>query len=211
MPSGNLTTRVLRTDPRRTARILAVMAPIIVILIMGWQHRWLADDGFINFRYVDQIRHGNGPVFNAGERVEAFTSPAWLALLLGFDLILPLRIEWIAVVSGLALVAAGFAFAAAGSARLWRRVVGEGTTFPAGLLVFAALPPAWDFATSGLDTALAVAWLGASWWVLCRRCDTRSRARSRRGRQTQLGFCDHRQRARRLRQVLASTTPGHHR
>jgi arabinofuranosyltransferase len=145
------------------------MLPIVVILIMGWQHRWIADDGFINFRYVDQIRHGNGPVFNAGERVEAFTSPAWLALLFGVDLVLPLRIEWIAVVSGLALTAAGFAFAAAGSARLWRRVAGEGPCFPAGLLVFAALPPAWDFATSGLDGALAVAWLGASWWALCRR------------------------------------------
>ncbi|HYV59349.1 MAG TPA: hypothetical protein VFA62_04685 [Acidimicrobiia bacterium] len=160
---------MLTTDRRRMATLLAVMVPMILILIMGWQHRWIADDGFINFRYVDQIRHGNGPVFNAGERVEAFTSPAWLALLLGLDLALPLRIEWIAVVSGLALTAAGFAFAGVGSARLWRRVLGEGPIFPAGLLVFAALPPAWDFATSGLDTALSVAWLGASWWALCRR------------------------------------------
>ena len=63
------------------------MVPMILSLIMGWQHRWIADDGFINFRYVDQIRHGNGPVFNPGERVEAFTSPAWLALLLGLDLL----------------------------------------------------------------------------------------------------------------------------
>jgi arabinofuranosyltransferase len=37
------------------------------------------------------------------------------------------------------------------------------------LLVFAALPPVWDFATSGLDSALGVAWLGASWWALCGR------------------------------------------
>lgn len=168
-PPVRLPARALRPDRRRVATLLAVMVPMILILIMGWQHRWIADDGFINFRYVDQIRHGNGPVFNPGERVEAFTSPAWLALLLGLDLILPLRIEWIAVVSGLALTAAGFAFAAVGCTRLWRRVVGEGPSFPAGLLVFAALPPAWDFATSGLDTALAVAWLGASWWALCRR------------------------------------------
>src|SRR5262252_5115811 len=138
--------RVLTTDRRRMATLLAVMVPMILILIMGWQHRWIAADGFINFRYVDRIRHGNGPVFNAGERVEAFTSH-----------------EWLAVVSRLALTAAGFAFAGVGSARLWRRVLGEGPIFPAGLLVVAALPPAWDFATSGLDTALSVAWLGASW------------------------------------------------
>src|SRR5262245_7534844 len=162
-------TRALKIDQRRMTTLLVVMVPVIVVLFMGWQHRWISDDGFINFRYVDQIRHGNGPVFNAGERVEAFTSPAWLALLLGLDLILPLRIEWIAVLSGLALTATGFAFAAAGSVRLWRNVVGEGAAIPAGLLVFAALPPAWDFATSGLDGSLGVAWLGASWWALCRR------------------------------------------
>jgi arabinofuranosyltransferase len=161
--------RALTTDQQRMATLLVVMVPVIVVVIMGWQHRWTSDDGFINFRYVDQIRHGNGPVFNAGERVEAFTSPLWLGLLLFLDLILPVRLEWIAVLSGLVLTAAGIVFAAAGASRLWRHVVGDGPTFPAGLLVFAALPPVWDFATSGLDNALGVAWLGASWWALCWR------------------------------------------
>jgi arabinofuranosyltransferase len=150
------------------ATLVGLMVPVIVVLIMGWQHRWIADDGFINFRYVDQIRHGNGPVFNAGERVEAFTSPLWLALLLCLDVVVPLRLEWIAVVSGLTLTAVGFVFAAAGATRLWHHLVGEGPTVPAGLLVFAAVRPVWDFASSGLDSALGVAWLGASWWALCR-------------------------------------------
>src|SRR5262245_27212427 len=163
------TTHADATDRQRITAVVTVLVPVVIVLFMGCQHRWISDDGFINFRYVDQIRHGNGPVFNAGERVEAFTSPAWLALLLGLDLILPLRIEWIAVLSGLALTATGFAFAAAGSIRLWRKVVGEGAAIPAGLLVFAARPPAWDFATSGLDGSVGVAWLGASWWALCRR------------------------------------------
>ena len=35
----------------------------------------VGDDGFINLRVVSQIKAGNGPVFNAGERVEAATSP----------------------------------------------------------------------------------------------------------------------------------------
>jgi arabinofuranosyltransferase len=162
-------TTVARATDKRAIAALVLIVPVLLVLIMGWQRRWISDDGFINFRYVDQIRHGNGPVFNAGERVESFTSPLWLAVLLGLDLVLPLRLEWIAVVSGLALTATGFAFAGAGAFRLWRHVAVEGVTLPVGLLVFAALPPVWDFATSGLDNALGLAWLGVSWWALCRR------------------------------------------
>ena len=51
--------------------------------IMIWQRRWTSDDGFINFRVVCNILAGHGPVFNVGERVEAFTSPLWIALLAG--------------------------------------------------------------------------------------------------------------------------------
>jgi arabinofuranosyltransferase len=163
------TTVALATDRRRLVTLVALVVPVIFVVIMGWQHRWTSDDGFINFRYVDQIQHGNGPVFNAGERVEAFTSPLWLAVLLVLDLVLPVRLEWIAVVTGLALTATGFAFAGAGAYRLWNHVARRGVALPAGLLVFVAVPPVWDFATSGLDTALGLAWLGVSWWALCRR------------------------------------------
>jgi arabinofuranosyltransferase len=164
------------------------MVPVIVVVIMGWQKRWTSDDGFINFRYVDQIRHGNGPVFNAGERVEAFTSPLWLAVLLCLDLVLPLRLEWIAVVSGLALTAIGFAFAGAGASRVWNQIARGGVTLPAGLLVFVAVPPVWDFATSGLDNSLGVAWLGASWWALCRRAFPQGTRQERKTR-TPWGTC----------------------
>jgi hypothetical protein len=84
------TTLAVVRDRRRLAMLAVVMVPVVLVLVMGWQHRWMSDDGFINLRYVDQIRHGNGPVFNAGERIEAFTSPLWLAMLVVFDLVLPL-------------------------------------------------------------------------------------------------------------------------
>ena len=41
----------------------------------------LIDDAYIFFRYADHILAGQGPVFNPGERVEGFTSPLWLLLL----------------------------------------------------------------------------------------------------------------------------------
>ena len=67
------------TDGRGARLILAI--PIVAILIAGWSRRWTADDAFIYLRVVDNLRHGFGPVFNNGERVEAYTSPIWLALL----------------------------------------------------------------------------------------------------------------------------------
>ncbi len=39
------------------------------------------DDAWITARVADQVLAGNGPVFVAGERVEAFSDPAWLLLL----------------------------------------------------------------------------------------------------------------------------------
>ena len=49
-------------------------APVAGFVAAGWANRWITDDGFIYLRVVQQIRAGNGPVFNDGERVEV--SPA---------------------------------------------------------------------------------------------------------------------------------------
>ena len=93
----------------------------------GFLNRWNSDDAFINFRVVDQILAGNGPVFNAGERVEAATSTLWLALLT-FGALLPGDIEWFAVLAGLAGTVAGVALAgmAPTAARQGRRTGGSG-------------------------------------------------------------------------------------
>src|SRR5450432_1071822 len=39
------------------------------------------DDAFIFFRYAENLARGKGWVFSAGERVEAYTSFLWAALL----------------------------------------------------------------------------------------------------------------------------------
>ncbi|MBQ9578381.1 MAG: hypothetical protein IJR28_02485 [Ottowia sp.] len=43
---------------------------------------WVADDAFITFRSVDNLLKGCGPVWNVGERVQAYTHPLWYALLI---------------------------------------------------------------------------------------------------------------------------------
>jgi len=137
---------------------------VAMFVVAGWLRRWTVDDAFIVFRVVDQVLAGHGVVFNAGERVEAVTSPLWLAILVAASVV-PAPVEWLAVVLGLALAAAGVGCAMAGA---WALAGSDRRLVPAGVLVWLGLPPAWDYATSGLESGLGIAWLGACWWTLAR-------------------------------------------
>lgn len=157
---------------RKATRSAAVAAaiPIVVLVALGYSRRWTADDGFINFRVVDQLLAGNGPVFNDGERVEVATSPAWIVILTVMSrLLFFVPLEWVAVVVSLALAAAALAMAAVGAARL-RPGDGDGAAarvlVPLGLVAFVAIRPVWDFTTSGLEVTLSVAWLAGCFLVL---------------------------------------------
>lgn len=163
---------------RVAAQRLVLALPVAGLVAAGWAQRWITDDGFIYLRVVRQIAAGNGPVFNAGERVEAFTGVLWVALLALADLVTPLRLEWLAVGLGLAGSAAGLALAIAGSRRLWGIRRGEAWLLPGGAVVFAAVLPAWRFVTSGLETGLAFAWLGGCLWLLARFADSPARTLS---------------------------------
>ncbi|WP_291081174.1 flagellar motor control protein ZomB, partial [Dietzia sp. UBA5065] len=110
-----------------------------------------------------------GPVFNAGERVEANTSTAWTYLtLLGGWVAGPVRLEYVVLALSLALSVAGVVLAMLGAARLYApSLVGRNALLlPAGALVYIAIPPARDFATSGLETGLALAYIGLLWWMM---------------------------------------------
>jgi arabinofuranosyltransferase len=166
----------LRRSPVHLAWGALLVAPVVVFLGIGYAHRWMADDGFIYLRVVDQLLAGNGPVFNDGFRVEAYTSPGWLALLAAGDVVLPIRLEWISMLLGLACSAVGMVAAIAGSRRLMLDTAATDTTtprlrgvvVPAGILVFIAPFGMWLWQTSGLETPLTWAWLGASLFVLAR-------------------------------------------
>jgi len=146
------------------AAVLAV--PVVWVLVVGWAHRWMTEDGFIYLRVVQQIRAGNGPVFNAGERVEAFTGTLWVALLAIADLVTPVRLEWLSILLGLVATAAAVALSLAGARRLWAGYAGDALFVPLGALVFVAVFPLWAYATSGLETGMVFAWLGGCLWIL---------------------------------------------
>ncbi|PQM47805.1 Terminal beta-(1-_2)-arabinofuranosyltransferase [Mycobacterium talmoniae] len=150
---------------------LWVSVSLIVVLFGwgAWQRRWISDDGLIVLRTVRNLLAGNGPVFNKGERVEANTSTVWTYLVYaGSWLAGPMRLEYVVLAFALVLSLAGVALLMLGTARLYapslqgRRAV----LLPAGALVYIAIPPARDFATSGLESGLVLAWFGLLWWML---------------------------------------------
>lgn len=164
----------VRTRPgsSRTAALSALLGslPVLVVAVLGWAHRWMSDDGFINIRVVDNVFAGHGPVFNIGERVEVGTSTAWLGVLvLGHAVTPSVPVSRLAVWLGLACTLLAMVAASAGSAALWRRAGRRGLLLPLGTVALAALPPFWDFATSGLETGLTFLWLGLSFLLLARR------------------------------------------
>ena len=71
------------------------------------------------------------------------------------------------MVIGLVATAAGVALAMAGSSQLWNRTGGR-PFVPLGAVVFVAVYPVWAYATSGLETGLVFAWLGACMVILAR-------------------------------------------
>ncbi len=152
---------------------LSLWASVAVVAVLfgwgAWQRRWIADDGLIVLRTVRNLLAGNGPVFNAGERVEANTSVVWTYLVYaGSWLTWPMRLEYVALVLALGLSLVGLALLMLGTGRLFapsllgRRAI----MLPAGALVYIAVPPARDFATSGLESGLVMAYLGLLWWML---------------------------------------------
>ncbi len=165
----------MRASPPPVARrdrvaIGVTVALLVSFAVLAWRRRWMSDDGFIDLRVVQNIVTGHGPCFNPGERVEAYTNPLWVAVL---SLVaIPLRatladnvaLPWAAVVLGLAFTVSALVLAAAPTILHPRK--DSLRTLPLGLAVITALPPYWDFATSGLETGLSLLWLAGTFVAL---------------------------------------------
>ncbi len=146
------------------------VAVVAVLFTWGsWQRRWIADDGLIVLRTVRNLLAGNGPVFNQGERVEANTSTMWTYLMtVGGWVGGPMRIEYVALALALTLSVLGVVLLMLGAGRLYAPSLRgrKAIMLPAGALVYVALPPSRDFATSGLESGLVLAYLGLLWWMM---------------------------------------------
>lgn len=162
-------------EPSRLTWTVRISLALSVLTAAGlfawgaWQRRWIADDGLIVLRTVRNLLAGNGPVFNAGERVESNTSTLWtyvnyLGALVGG----PVRLEYVALTLAYGLSIIGVVLVMLGTARLYAPGLRgrHALLLPAGVLVYIAIPPARDFATSGLENGLVISYLGLLWWML---------------------------------------------
>jgi tetratricopeptide (TPR) repeat protein len=61
--------------------VFLIIALAILFIYFAISVSHIQDDTFITLRYVKNILAGSGPVFNAGERVEGYTSFLWTAIL----------------------------------------------------------------------------------------------------------------------------------
>ncbi|WP_346764795.1 flagellar motor control protein ZomB [Rhodococcus sp. HNM0569] len=138
----------------------------------AWERRWIADDGLIVLRTVRNLLAGNGPVFNEGERVEANTSTVWTYVVYAFGWLTQVRLEYVVLALALLLSTAAVVLVMVGTGILYRarpfRPGGTLLLLPAGVLVYIAVPPARDFATSGLETCLVIFWLALLWLLMVR-------------------------------------------
>ena len=147
---------------------------VVAIFFAGaWQRRWIADDGLIVLRTVRNLIAGNGPVFNAGERVESNTSTLWTYLIYGTHEVTGGRLELVVLGVALTLSMLAVVFAMLGTRVMYRgtRRAPAGAPMlllPFGVLVYVMLPPARDFATSGLETGLVICWIGVMWFGMQR-------------------------------------------
>lgn len=147
----------------------------VVAFIVGYQRRWMSDDGLIVLRTVRNLLAGNGPVFNVGERVEANTSTLWQYLITAGHLITGQELSVVALYGALGLSVLAVIIGCWATARLYKPATGPHaapvhwstwTVIPAGVLVYIALPPARDFFTSGLEWGLSIFYLAVLWALL---------------------------------------------
>ncbi len=158
------------TPARKTQNFSAVTAVVwalalaIMALVAGWQRRWISDDGLIVLRTVRNLQAGNGPVFNAGERVETNTSMLWQYAIYLFAQLTGGELETVALWLGLILTGLAVGLGTLATGLMYRS---RGSIFlPFGMLIYLAIPPARDFATSGLEWGLSIFWLAVLWFFL---------------------------------------------
>jgi arabinofuranosyltransferase len=120
---------------------------------------WLCDDAYITFRTVDNLVHGFGPVWNASERVQAYTHPLWLAAVT-----LPYFLTREPYYTSLVL---SIALSLLTAALLAKRLAATPWTLAACFAALLSSKAFIDYSTSGLENALThllVALFGWRWW-----------------------------------------------
>jgi arabinofuranosyltransferase len=148
MTSAVAQSRNARLDHALVAALLATLVLLVV------KCAWVCDDAYISFRVVENALAGYGLRWNIDERVQAYTHPAWLGLMLAAR-----------AISGevyLTSIALGAATTLAAAVLLVGRVARDAYAAAFALCIWCGSKAFIDFSTSGLENPLLhVALLGA--------------------------------------------------
>ena len=130
---------------------IAITTLALVLAAVVLRTAWVSDDAFITFRTVDNALHGHGLRWNPAERVQTYTHPLWMLLLLVTT----------AIVGNPYLGSLGLSFVLTAVAVVLLLRSARWRTWPS---VFALMAVTWssafvDYSTSGLENALSHALL----------------------------------------------------
>jgi arabinofuranosyltransferase len=141
-----------RSASRRRGSIFALTALALFFAAVVLRTAWVSDDAFITFRTVDNALNGAGLRWNPAERVQTYTHPLWMLLVLGST----------AITGNPYLTSAALSVALTGCAAV---LLLHNAGWRTGPSVFALVAITWssafvDYSTSGLENALSHALLG---------------------------------------------------
>lgn len=129
----------------RKGKAILILVFILALLVF-LKNAWVAEDAYINFRSIEQLYAGNGPVWNPHERVQVYSSPLWYWLLALFRLLAG-NLYLLSIVLSLLL----FLMTLRGLLKLFDN--GQALFFV--LVLMMASNAFFDFTSSGLENGLA--------------------------------------------------------
>ncbi len=110
------------------------------------RNAWLCDDAYISLRTVDNFVHGYGLTWNISERVQAYTHPLWIFLIIPFYAVTG-EVYFTVMIISLALSIGAVAWFAAKISKSIAAAV-------LGVLILSLSEAFVDFSTSGLENPL---------------------------------------------------------
>ena len=128
-----------------TAHIYTVLCIGLGFLL--FRYAWVSDDAFITLRSVDNFLHGHGLRWNISERVQSYSHPLWMLLLIPTHALVTDPYQ--------ALLGLGFLFSAASVAGLMFLFRHQRFTLCWILLCLSLSRAFIDFSSSGLENPLS--------------------------------------------------------
>jgi hypothetical protein len=140
-------------------------------VIDGTRYYILFDDAMISMRYAYNLAHGNGLVWNIGERVQGFTNPLWVFYMAGLHL-LPLpaaKVSLAVQITGTGLLTANLFMVR----RVVEYLTGDLLAMLGAVALTAFYAPLNSYALLGMEVSALTLIITASVWMILRNSNGR--------------------------------------